>query len=193
MSHLQQQQGPDRAKIESGFVLLVMRALACSVEVFLHRSSTFGERYLGAQAAIAAAIMLFLPAFAPAHDPTSTWCFLGVYVLACASIRAGIVKRKIRGEIAPHSFYTGTPVLLGRGRGETAVKRFVEPVVVWIASAALAEFDPLLAGYLAAAGLGLLLSVSLTAAAERKRMLDMHDAYVEQRRAAEDWRSMYRE
>lgn len=192
MSHLQQQPGPDRARIESGFVLLVMRALACSVEVFLHRSSTFGERYLGAQAAIAALIMLFLPAFAPAHDPTALWCFLGVYVLACASIRAGIVKRKLRGELGPHSFYTGTPVLLGR-LGETAVKRIVEPVVVWIASAVLAELDPLLAGYLAVAGFGLLLSVSLTAAAERKRMLDMHDAYVEQRRAAEDWRSMHRE
>jgi hypothetical protein len=187
-----QAQDNDRARIDSGFVLLVMRALACSVEVFLHRSSTFGERYLGAQAAIAVLSLLFLPALAPKQDPTALWCFLGAFLLACAAIGAGITKRKRRGYLGPHSFCTGTPVLRG-GRQEVTVKRVVEPVVVWIASAVTAEISPLLSGYLAAAGLALLMSVQLTVAAERKPMLDTHDAYMEQRRAAEEWRSTHRE
>lgn len=187
-----QEQASDRARNEVKFALLVMRALACSVEVFLHRSSTFGERYLGAQAGIAALILLVLPAFASTQDPTALWCYLGAFLIACAAINASNAKRRKRADLGPHSFYTGTPVLLG-GRAEIAVKRIAEPAVVWIASAVSAEVNPLLSGYLVAAGIALFMSVNLTAAAERKRVLDMHDAYTEQRRTAEEWRSMHRE
>ena len=187
-----QQQGNDRSRGGAGFALLAMRSLACSVEVFLHRSSTFGERYLGAQAVVALVIMFIFPAFDPQQDPTPLWLFACAFLVACTAIRGGIVRRRKRGELGPHTFYTGTPLLLGKQK-ETAVKGVVEPVVVWIASAVAGEFSSLLSSYLALAGIGLLLSVSLTIAAERKRMLDMHDAYMEQRRAADDWRSMHRE
>jgi hypothetical protein len=43
-------QNPQEARQGRGgpaFLLLVARAMACSLEVFLHKSSTFGERYLG--------------------------------------------------------------------------------------------------------------------------------------------------
>jgi hypothetical protein len=173
-------------------MLLVMRALACSVEVFLHRSSTFGERYLGAQAAIAALILFVLPAFVPTQDPTALWCFLGAFIIACAMVSAGSVKRRQRGELGHHSFYTGTPVLLG-GTGEATVKRVFEPLLVGTVGAVVSEVDPLLGGYLVFASAGLIMSVNLSVAAERKRLLDMHDAYMEQRRAAEEWRSMHRE
>jgi hypothetical protein len=187
-----QEQGNDRGRGGAGVVLLVMRALACSVEVFLHKSSTFGERYLGAQVAVALVILFIFPAFTPGRDPGPLWYFACAFLVACAAIRGGIVRRQRRGELGPHSFYTGTPLPLGRLK-ETTVKRFFEPVVVWIASAIAGEFSPMLSSYLAIAGVGLLLSVNLTVAAERKRVLDMHDAYMEQRRAAEDWRSMHRE
>jgi hypothetical protein len=110
----------------------------------------------------------------------------------CAKARAGLAARRKRGELGPHTFYTGTPRLLGRVR-ETAVKGGVEPLVVWIMSAVISGVSPLLAGYLAVAGCGLLVSVQLTLAAERRRVLDMHDAYMEQRRTAEEWRSMHGE
>lgn len=176
----------------AGFILLVARALACSVEVFLHKSSSFGERYLGAQAALAALIIFIFPALAPRGNPMPMMWFLGAYLFMCAAARAGTVKRRARGELGPHTFYTGTPRLMGR-LGEKAVKGVVEPMVVWITAAILSEFCPMLAGYLAVAGFGLLVSVQLTLASERKRMLDMHDAYMEQRRTAEDWRAMNRD
>lgn len=189
----QQQQGPGGGRGNgSGIILLIARALACSVEVFLHKSSTFGERYLGAQAAIAALIIFIFPVLAPAHDPTPLLCFLGAFLVMCAAARGGALARRKRGDLGPHSFYTGTPRLMGRS-GEKFVKGCVEPMAVWVTSAVVSDSSPLLAGYLAAAGLGLLVSVQLTVAAERKRLLDMHDAYMEQRRTAEDWRAMHRD
>jgi hypothetical protein len=190
----QTQQGSDgnRGGSGAGVILLVARALACSVEVFLHKSSSFGERYLGAQAAVAALIIFIFPVLGPEQDPEPLLWFLGAYLVMCAAAREGIVARRKRGELGPHSFYTGTPRLMGR-LAEKTVKGGVEPVVVWVASALLSDLSPLLAGYLAVAGCGLLMSVQLTLAAERKRVLDMHDAYMEQRRTAEDWRAMHRE
>jgi hypothetical protein len=184
--------GDDQGRKGAGLILLVARALACSVEVFLHRSSTFGERYLGAQAALAALIIFIFPIFGSREDPTPLWYFMGAYIVMCAATRAATVKRRTRGELGPHSFYTGTPRLLGRS-GEKTVKGVVEPVVVFVTAALVSGFSPLLGGYLATAGIGLLVSANLTLAVERKRMLDMHDAYMEQRRTAEEWRSMHRD
>lgn len=181
-------QGPGGA----GFVLLIARALACSLEVFLHKSSTFGERYFGAQAALAMLIIFVFPIFAPTQDPTPMMWFLAAYLVALMMARVACVARRKRGELGPHSFYTGTPRLMGR-LSEKTVKGMVEPIVVWVTSALLCELSPLLAGYLATAGVGLFISVNLTLAAERKRVLDMHDAFEEQRRTAQDWRAMRRD
>lgn len=189
----QSQQNHDGGRMRgAGVFLLVARALACSLEVFLHKSSSFGERYLGAQVAIAALLIIIWPAFAPEHDPQPMLWFLGAFLVMCAAARAGTVARRARGELGPHSFYTGTPRLMGR-QTEKAVKGSVEPFVVWLTSALLSQDSPLLAGYLGIAGCGLLVSVQLTMAAERKRVLDMHDAYMEQRRTAEEWRATHRE
>jgi hypothetical protein len=107
-------------------------------------------------------------------------------------VRSGVLARRKRGELGPHSFYTGAPRLLYREK-ETVVKGIAEPVIVWLTSAVLSEVSPLLSSYLAVAGVGLLVSVQLTLAAERKRVIDMHDAYMEQRRTAEEWRRMHRD
>jgi len=195
MSGMQQAQhgaGGEHRPGGAGFLLLVARALACSVEVFLHKSSSFGERYLGAQAALAALIIFIFPVFAPEGDPEPLLLFLVAYLVMCGAARAGVVARRKRGQLGPHSFYTGTPRVLGRS-SEAFVKGGLEPIAVWLTSAVLAEFSPLLASYLAVAGCGLVVSVQLTLAAERRRVLDMHDAYMEQRRTVEAWRAMHRD
>jgi hypothetical protein len=121
------------------------------------------------------------------------WLFAGAFLFMCGAASSSAKARRRRGELGPHSMYTGTPILMGKRQRETTVKGAIEPVVVWVAAAVTSAFSPLLAGYLALAGFGLLVSVNITLAAERKRMLDMHDAYMEQRRAAEEWRSMHRD
>src|SRR5262245_58627252 len=102
-------------------VLFIARALACSVEVFLHKSKTFGERYLGAQAAAAALLIFVFPMLMPTQHPTDLIGYLVAYLVMCAAARAGVLARKKRGELGPHSFYTGTPRGFARMR-EQSVK-----------------------------------------------------------------------
>jgi hypothetical protein len=173
-------------------ILFVARSLATSVEVFLHDSRTFGERYFGLQAAAAMLIIFLFPAFSPREDPTPLYLFLGAYLVMWAAARSAAVKRRAKGELGEHSYYTGRPRLMGKSR-ETTVKGVIEPLVVWITGAFCLEFSPLLGGYLIVAGVGLLISVQTTLATERRRLLDMHDAYMEQRRVAEEWRRMRRD
>ena len=187
-----QQAGSERGGIAGALPLLIIRALACSLEVFLHKSASFGERYLGAQAAAAVVIMFFSPVFAPRQNPTDLWCFLAVYLVLCGVARTAIFARRRRGELGPHSYYTGSPRAFGR-LSERTVKGVIEPAMAWGASMLLTEASPLLAGYLGVAGFALLIKVQLSLAAERRQVIDMHDAYMEQRRTAEEWRAMHRD
>lgn len=172
--------------------LFIARALATSVEVFLHRSDTFGDRYLGPRAAAAILIIFVYPIFWADADPSLLLGFLGAYMLMLLRIRAAVIRRRARGELGEHSFYSGQPTLdRFTGRiAETTVKGVLEPMLVCALGALVGEFDAPLGSYLVVAGVGLLVSVQLTLAAERRRVLEMHDAYMEQRRIAEQWRRM---
>lgn len=172
-----------------GCLMLVVRALSCSVEVFLHKSSTFGERYIGPQAALAMLLIFLFPALCPEDNPEPMLWFLGAFFVAIAAARVGIVARVKRGEPGPHSMYTGTPRIHGR-MSETTVKRANEPIFVIVVGAVVHELSAPLGSYLMLAGVALLVSANLTAAGERRRVLDMHDAFEEQRALAERWRSM---
>jgi len=191
MSPTQNQTGEGQGRGGGTLALLLARALACSLEVYLHRN--FGERYLGAQALLAMLIMFVFPAFMPGEDPTAMMVFLGLYLVGLGVASAGIAARRKRGELGPHTFYTGTPCIGGRHISETTMKGAIEPMLAILGGAFLFELDSVLGAYLVIAGLGLLVSVQLTLASERKRVLDMHDAYEEQRRTAEVWRSMRRD
>ena len=176
-------------------LLFVARALAASVEVFLHDTKTFGERYLGTQTAAAVLILFLFPAVGGQEDPMPLYCFLVAYLFMCVGVRVGVVARRARGELGEHSYYSGRPYLmrsLGRMR-ESTVKGAVEPVLMWLTGILCQPFSALLGTYLMIAGVGLLVSVQVTLAAERRRLLDMHDAYMEQRRIAEEWRRMRRD
>jgi hypothetical protein len=181
--------GEGGGPLNPGCVMLLVRALSCSVEVFLHKSTTFGERYLGPQAALAMLIIFVFPVLSPNENPEPMMWFLGAFVLALAAARAGIAVRAKRGELGPHSMYTGTPRILGR-MSESTVKRANEPIFVIIVGAFVHELNAPLGSYLMLAGVALLVSANLTAAGERKRVLDMHDAFEEQRNLADRWRWM---
>ncbi len=172
---------------ETHVLLFVIRALACSLEVFLHQTGTFGARYLGAQVAAAMGILFIFPIFGEGLDPTDLYAFFACFIVLCVVIKGRTDIRQQRGGDEPHSFYNGTPRFFGRMPEQTA--KLGEPFMVWIAAATLAEISPLLASYLAIAGGGLFLSVTLSAAAERKRLMDLHDAYSEQRYVVEQWRA----
>lgn len=177
------------------FVFLA-RTFAVSVEVFLHRSETFGERYLDLQAAAALLLIFFWPAFCdPMHDPLPMLIFLGLYLLACLTVRIAVHRRIGRGGPQPHSRYTGQPVLMKRFRRtpEIKIKCVVEPIVVFLAGSVLLGFSPPLGGYLIIASACLIVSTSLAENYDRKRLRDLNDAYLEQSRVAERFRDEHGE
>lgn len=195
----QEQPRPDPQTGFRNFVsilVFIARTFAVSVEVFLHRSETFGERYLDLQAAAALLLIFFWPAFCgPMHDPLPMLIFLGLYLLACLTVRMAVHRRIRRGGPQPHSRYTGTPALMKRFRRtpEIKVKRVVEPIVVFLAGSVLLAFSPPLGGYLMIASAGLFISTSLAENYDRQRLRDLNDAYLEQSRVAERFRDEHGE
>jgi len=167
--------------------LLICRALASTVEVFLHMSSTFGCRYLGGQTAIGLLVIFFWPLGWRDEDPRPMVCFLIAVLIMCACAATGIRWRRARGLKEPHSRYSGTPRPLFKRSviPERTMKRIVEPVMVGLAGCAVAQFSPSLSWYLLFAALGLAISVSESDFMARRRAMDVNDALMEQRDMSE--------
>lgn len=193
---MDQQQAPnhrDGFRNAVGAVVFVARAMALSVEVFLHRTSTFGERYVGLQAGAALLIIFFWPVLCePGHNLDPLFGFLGLVFFLLLCIRARIALRRKRGGPQPHSYYSGTPWLMRfTGRmSELKVKCEVEPFFVMAVGLLTVALNPVLGGYLTIASFGLLLTTNLARDYERKRALDMHDAHMAQRNVVERFRDM---
>ena len=170
--------------------MAIARALATSVEVFLHQGKSFGERYLGPQSVVAAAIMFCFPIFWPDRDPEPLLWFLATYLFLLLCAKGKVAKRRARGKPMEHSYYTGRPRLLRltRGRGEVRIKTTLEPALVLITGMVATGINEPLGAYLMLAGVGLGLTVTASAHQDRMRALDMHDALLDQRRITELWR-----
>lgn len=174
-----------------GWVHFIARALAMSVELFLHRGSSFGERYLGPHGLAAAAIMFFFPILWPQSDPMPLMWTLVAYLVLWALARGQSAARRARGDLGVHSYYTGWPHLmrvLGRW-GEVRIKRTLEPGLVMLAGMVVMGLNEPLGAYFLLAGIGLGVSVGASLQRERMRALDMQDALMEQRRITDLWRS----
>lgn len=171
-----------------GWIVFVARSLAVSVELFLHRTDSFGERYLGLQTTGALVLIFSWPVFCePIHDPRPMLVFLLAFVAMCIAVRARCALRRRRNLPQPHTRYNGTPRLMRfAGRmDEVKVKCMVEPFFTCAVGGVMLAVSPPLGGYLMIAGLGLMLSNSLMEGYERERARNMHDAYLDQRRAVD--------
>jgi hypothetical protein len=179
MNQQQPQQSSPDMQSALGWTVFVSRIGAVSVEVFLRRG--FGQRYFGLQALL---VLLLIPLWSsccPEQDPRPLMTFLAAYVVMLLVARVGIFCRWIRGT-SPHSYYAGEP-LVGRllpWLPERAVKRFVEPLVVFAGGFYLCEFSAPLGKYLMFAAGCLLVTAWLNDLWLRKRSLDVRDAMIEQ-------------
>ncbi len=190
---MQPQPTEDRIEQFKGFVswvVFISRALAVSVEVFLHQGRTFGERYLGIRAFVALVIIFFYPIFWEGHDAQPLVWYLVSYIVMCGGARSAVAARRRRGEAAEHSYYTGRPRVMrfARGATEAQIKAVTEPFFVMIAGAIVWTMNAPLGSYLLLAGVGLRVSVNATLRQERSRVLDMNDALIDQRHITEQWR-----
>ena len=195
---MRQQQPPDSGQqLRRGidWVVFIARALASSLEVFLHRRGTFGQRYFGLHTAAAAGIIFVFPLFCAEHDPGPLYLFWLAFLVMCLAARGSSAMRRLRSGFEEHSYYTGYPRLM-RASGripELQFKGIVEPGLVLVVGLFTSEISPPLGRYLIVASVGLFLSVRVTALEERQRALDLNDSMVEQRRIMERWRSMRRD
>lgn len=170
-------------------LMFLPRAIAFSVEVFLH--TRIGERYADVQAAAALVIIPMSTLFWPGRDPRPTLCFLALYVLMC-------VRNRVEGLLArgrspsTHSRYTGYPRLLRHfpKHDEAGFKLRVEPLLVFVFGSAVAALDEPLGVYLMVAAGCLLVSALASGAVERQMLLDLNDLVIEQRQRAERFRAM---
>lgn len=173
----------------------ILRALATSVEVFLHRPGTLGERYFeGLHIGVAMLIIAIWPAFCrPIHDFEWVYMFLGWFVAFCIAHKARINIRVKQGGPQPHSRYTGRPWVMSifRRMSEATAKCVVEPVLTALIGAVIAQLiSPPVGGYLMVAALGLFISNNLPNRLERRRALDMHDAFMDQQNVVDRFRNM---
>ncbi len=146
MESQQSMNGPDQMKMVLGAVHFVCRSLAATVEVFLHKSRSFGERYLGLQAAAAVLVIFFSTAFWRGENVVPVLLFLVAYLVAYGCARLGVMARVKAGGVQVHTQYTGAPRILrwmgGIGEGDRQADRGTDARVCAGGSAASGEHAP---------------------------------------------------
>jgi hypothetical protein len=175
-----------------GVMTFVTRTLAVTVEVFLRRSDSFGERYFGLQAAAGTVCILIWPAFWEGHSADPMIVFLLLYWLALLGARIRTKSRIRRGGPQPHTLYNGTPTLVKvwKRSSEHRIKTVIEPVYMACFALCAATFSLPLAAYLALAGMCAAASTGMSGALQHRRAMNLHDAFVEQTGTAGTFRRM---
>ncbi len=192
---MQQEQPQQREGNGNGvgfnIVVLLLRSIAVTVEVFLHRR--FGSRYVGLQGVLGIVMILVFAAIIPAPGTWGLIIFLFAYLKACLYARAGVLWRKLQGQECDHTLYSGYPYLMRvlPRWNELTVKRLVEPALVFLVGCAVAHFIPALALYLFIAAGALFMTVNQAEAYERRRAEVMRDSVIEVQQRAERVRSMW--
>lgn len=191
----QQQPNPENESPYFGILLaLLLRSLCATVEVFLHKPDSFGERYAGLQGGIGFVLILLYPVFYwQGHSPTGLLIFLMLYVLMLMWVRIKTFLRVRLGGQQPHSLYAGTPRLsrfVYRFSEET-IKRWIEPILVIFIGGVLVDLlnEPL-GGFLLIAGFALLTTTNLAAGDDRRRVMQMQDSYLQQKAIMQQFKDL---
>lgn len=192
---MQQEQRPPQSLQERfgaavGWQSFIAQVFAVSVHPMLR--TTFGERHFGVQAGLVMVLIPVYSLFWREYDTSWLYWFLFAFMFTCAMAKKNIRVRAKRGQ-HEHSFYGGFPLLCRvwpfTRCSERAVKAVLEPLVVAGAGAWVVTVNLPLGCYLIWAAASLRLTQKLAEGYERTRMLDMRDAYLEQKHAAERFRS----
>jgi hypothetical protein len=172
------------------WLMVIPEAWCISINVFLHRH--FGARYFGLQAA---AVLLLIPCYCglwPHADLRPMLIFLLAYVVMCVVARVCMGIRRLRGETPQHSRYCGYPVLMKflPFLSEVTVKRFIEPLLVFLGGVFMLPLNQPLALYwmIGAACMGGM--VSSAVGFGQRQAMDMHDSVIDQQELAERFRGM---
>ena len=178
----------DDTRMGLNFLFVVARVWAISLEMFLHRD--MGIRFPGG---LGACVLLFVPlygCFWEGHNLVPLFRFLIAYVAMCFLHRISAVRQSICGRSSGHSYYNGTPIVcrLFKNLPEDQAKQRVEPVLVISSGLLCLVWNQPLGCYLIGGAIALLMSEGVAGMVKRQRVLDMHDAIIEQQLLAEQFR-----
>jgi hypothetical protein len=185
-----QRPNPD-AHLVAEMVEGLMRSLALSVEVFLHRA--FGAGYVGC--GVAGFLLMFLFAkFFPDQDVRPLAVFAGMYGVAWLIALINVLIRWWSGIHSTHSRYNGRPHLwaLLPNWKEMNVKH-LEALVVILLGYGIHHVNRPLGDYLLMAGAFVLLRGYGVASMMRRRAVELNDAVLEQKEIADQMRQMQQE
>jgi hypothetical protein len=176
-------------KAVAGIIAFLAKSLSVSVEVFLH--SGFGVRYFDGAAAAVFLIAFIFPVFGNGDDPETMLWFLAAYWASLIWHRLAAAWRRRRDGFQ-HSHYSGYPRLMRlpvfRMMKESVFKTIVEPPLVFFGGVFLMPLSETLGTYCVIASFGMVVNAAFRNAFQRVRMLDMRDAYIEQKYIAERFR-----
>ena len=190
---MQQGNGSQRPKpdteMAAGLLEGVTRALALSVEVFLHRG--FGSGYVGCGPLALLLMFLFDQFFFSGQDVRPLAVFAGIFGVLWLIAAINALIRWFRNIHNVRSRYNGRPHLcsLLRGWEETNVKHLESLLVIGFGFVVHLLSRPL-GDYLMASGVFIFLRGWSMASMIRQRAVELNDAVLEQREIAEQFRQM---
>ncbi|MCA9281081.1 MAG: hypothetical protein H6812_10675 [Phycisphaeraceae bacterium] len=193
----QQQQQPEPggwtpvedARNAAALLMFAAQVLSAPVEPFLR--TRFGVKYFGMPSFFA---FLCIPVWMllwPEKSPAGIVIFWGLFVLMQLRARIESARMMMRGDIV-HTRYNGRPRLAAilRRTPEHKIKCDIEPWVVIIAGGLLMAVSPPLGSYLMLSGFCLAICGGVAESVDRARVMQLHDAWLEQQALADRFREM---
>lgn len=180
----------EQIKALASWSVFLFQVLEASVVVFLRRG--FGSRFLGIHAAVVVPLVLVYTLLWEGHDVRPVLVFLACYLVAVGVARTGCLWRRWKGR-EEYSYYSGSPSVVRwpvfQGRlSERTAKAIVDPLLVAACGVAMLPASEPLGWYLVIAAGGAAASMQVAISYERTRVMDMRDAFIEQRNVAERFR-----
>lgn len=177
------------AQNAASLLVLLAQALAAPVEPILR--SRFGSRYFGLPSLLGfLAVPMWMLAW-PGEDPGPLLTFWALAIAMQLVARVQAFRMMVRGDIV-HSRFNGYPRLARvlKRTPQHRINAAVEPwLVMGVGVLLLAVSEPL-GSFLMASGASLAIVAGVIEAAQRRRALSMHDAWLEQQELAERFREI---
>ncbi len=170
------------APLLNKLVFGLVRGVAVSVEVFLHRR--FGLRYLSQYGCLGAFVMMLYWFCWPDAESGPFMAYLFLYLANWLFITFTTRVRFWRGD-NEHTLYSGYPIVLRRGREhrEYKVKQFFEPLLVGAVGFYVLQWNRPLGIYWIGAGVCLFISSAWERSWLNWQALALHDATLEQQQS----------
>ena len=170
------------------FLLLIIRAWAISLEVFLHHR--MGARYPGNAGALVLVFVPFYILWWEEYDVTPMFFFMLAYLTMCVVHRLASIRRRLQKREMGHSHYNGIPLIwrFFRHQTECQVKLILQPALIFMYGILVAALNRPLGYYILGGTICMAASTAISMAIDRHETMNLHDSLIEQQMLAKRFR-----